>query len=722
MLRFKSIFNANNRVANSYKDDVRLSSIFEENVFNNKAMKEYLTDELYNRIKNSRINNNFSIGKDFADSIAQGIKNWAISKGATSYTHWFQPLTGVTAEKHDSFLSISEGAEVIEKFEGDMLVKQEPDASSLPSGGTRTTFEARGYTAWDPSSPPFVIGKTLCIPTVYVSYNGRSLDNKVPLLKSLKSLNKAALDIVKIFDKDVDYIYPTLGWEQEFFLIDIDLFNSRPDLALTGRSLLGHASAKGQQLNDHYFGFIPSRVMNFMKDLEIQALKLGIPIKTCHNEVAPNQFEFASIFEEVNLAVDHNVLFMNLMEQIAIKHKFKVVFNEKPFKGVNGSGKHNNWSLSTNTGDNLLNPKDNNLRFLLFFTSIIKAVNDNPNVLRVSTASIGNDNRLGLNEAPPSIISVFIGEQLFSILDKLEKDESIDKNLLTKNKTMKIFDIIPDIILDNTDRNRTSPFAFTGNKFEFRAVGSSHNCSSAVTAINTIVTDQLVSFKKDFDELISKGKSRDKAILSILKKYVKDSKKVIFEGDGYSQQWVEMAEKRGLPNLSTTPEALQNMLEPNYIELFSRNNVMTEDEVKLRYKVYMENYVLKMQIESRVLGDLARNHIVPISIKYQNTLLDNCLKIKKLFKDKYTVLAKEQIRLTENISEHIEKISYLVNSMINERKKANKIEDIKDKTFYYCYNVRPYLEKIRYSVDKLEFMVDDNIWPLTKYRELLFIK
>ena len=723
LLRFKSVFRANNRANISFdSENIRLSRVFGDNVFNKKVMQEYLTSEVCDKINNIRKNNNFSIDKDIADSIAQGIKNWAVSKGVSNYTHWFQPLTGVTAEKHDSFLSMFEGSQVIEKFEGDMLVKQEPDASSLPSGGVRTTFEARGYTAWDPSSPPFILGNTLCIPTVYVSYKGESLDNKVPLLKSLKSLNKAALDVVNIFDNDVDYVYPTLGWEQEFFLIDIDLYNSRPDLVLTGKSLLGHAPAKGQQLSDHYFGSIPTRAMEFMKDVELEALKLGIPIKTSHNEVAPNQFEFASIFEEVNLSVDHNVLFMNLMDQVAKRHNFKVIFNEKPFDGVNGSGKHSNWSMSTDTGANLLNTKGDTLRFLLFFISIIKSVSRYPNVLRASIASAGNDSRLGLNEAPPAIVSVFIGDKLFDILTKLEKSEYTDKDMMVDNKTMKIFDSIPDILLDNTDRNRTSPFAFTGNKFEFRAVGSSHNCSMAITAINTIVANQLTAFKKDFDVLVSKGKSRDKAILDILKSYVNESKKAIFEGDGYSQEWIDIAKDKGLPNLRTCPEALQAMLDKDYIDVFKRNNVMTEQEVKLRYEVYMENYVLNTQIESRVLGDLARNHIIPISIKYQNDLLDNCLKMRELFKDEYETLAKEQIDLIKRMSDHINKVSNMVISMIKERKRANKLEDIKDKAFDYCFKVKPYFEKIRYSVDKLEFMVDDNIWPLTKYRELLFIK
>jgi glutamine synthetase len=656
------------------------------------------------------------------------MKAWAMEKGATHYTHWFHPLTDGTAEKHDAFLTFGEFGSMVESFSGSLLVQQEPDASSFPSGGIRNTFEARGYTAWDVSSPAFIVGSTLCIPTIFVSYTGHALDYKFPLLKALNAVDKAATAVCQYFDKNVTRVISNLGWEQEYFLVDEALFNARPDLVLTGRTLMGHSSAKDQQLDDHYFGSIPERVIAFMEDFEKEAYRLGVPVKTRHNEVAPNQFEVAPIFEEANLANDHNQMVMDLMKRVARRHKFRVLFHEKPFKGINGSGKHSNWSLSTNTGVNLLSPGKNpktNLQFLTFLVNVLKAVYDNQDILLASIMTASNSHRLGANEAPPSILSVFLGSQISAMLDDLETRVP-DKKMTPDEKTALKLDIgkIPEILLDNTDRNRTSPFAFTGNRFEYRAVGSSANCASALIVLNTAVANQLKVFKKEVDALIEKGVKKDEAIFQIIKEYIKASKNIRFDGDGYSQEWVEEARRRGLVNVSNVPDALKAYTTDKAKKLFTENGVFTEVELEARTEVELEKFVKKIQIEARVLGDLALNHIVPTGVRYMNTLIDNVQGLKDVFgeKDDFHELAADRIDLIKKISYHIQNIKNKTHDMVEARKVANKIEDMKEKAEAYDQKVRPYLDDIRYHIDKLELTVDNSIWPLPKYRELLFAR
>jgi glutamine synthetase len=704
----------------------KVSEFFGENVFGIDAMREYLSEEAFNSVM-SAMQQGTRIERKMADQVASSMKAWANSKGATHYTHWFQPLTGTTAEKHDAFFEPTEGGRAIERFGGSQLAQQEPDASSFPNGGIRNTFEARGYTAWDPTSPAFVMGKTLCIPTIFVSYTGEALDFKTPLLKALSALDKAAVDVCQYFDKNVTKVSATLGWEQEYFLVDEALFNARPDLTMTGRTLFGHSSAKGQQLEDHYFGSIPDRATEFMRDFEIESLKLGIPIKTRHNEVAPNQFECAPVFEECNIAVDHNQLLMDVMEKVARRHNFRVLLHEKPFAGVNGSGKHNNWSLGTNTGKNLLSPgktPKTNLQFLTFFINTVKAVHDNADLLRAAIASANNDHRLGANEAPPAIMSVFLGTQLSNVLDELETKVKSGKMSPDEKTALKLgVGKIPDILLDNTDRNRTSPFAFTGNKFEFRAVGSSQNCAGPMTVLNAIMADQLVKFKKEVDALIEKNVDKDEAIFQVLRKCIVDSKKIRFEGNGYGDEWVKEASKRGLSNIKTTPLALSAFVSKQTMELFERNNVMTEREQHARYDIYLETYTKKIQIESRVMADLALNHIIPTAIKYQSSLVENVCGLKEILSGSdFKKAAHIQLDMITAISEHINIIKTKVDEMTEARKKANAISDVKKQAIEYCDKVKAYFDDIRYNVDKLEILIDDESWPLPKYRELLFTK
>lgn len=726
-LRFQALDKATSRKPVSFEETARKSEIFASNVFNDKSMRQFLTPDAYKAVK-SAIELGTKIDRKIADYVAMGMKEWALSKGVTHYTHWFQPLTGTTAEKHDAFFETSmDGSDPVEKFGGSQLVQQEPDASSFPNGGIRNTFEARGYTAWDPTSPAFIFGSTLCIPTVFVSYTGEALDNKTPLLRALSSIDTAATEVAKYFDKNVKKITPTLGWEQEYFLIDSALAATRPDIIATGRTLLGHTSSKGQQLDDHYFGSIPTRVLQYMRELEYECMLLGIPVKTRHNEVAPGQFELAPIFEETNLAVDHNSLLMDVMEKVAERHDFKVLFHEKPFKGVNGSGKHNNWSLATDTGINLLSPGKtpmSNLMFLTFFINTIKAVHDYEELLRASIASASNDHRLGANEAPPAIISVFIGQQLTKVLAELE---GVTKGKLSpEEKTdlkLNVVGKLPDVLLDNTDRNRTSPFAFTGNKFEFRAVGSTANCAVAMTTLNSIVAKQLIDFKKEVDLLIeTKDLKKDEAIFNTLREYIKGTKAILFEGDGYSDAWEKEAKKRGLSNHKTTPEALKAKVSKKAFDLFAELGVMNHIEVESRYEIELEEYTKKIQIEGRVLGDIARNHVIPTAIKYQNTLIENVKGLKDIFEKDFTKIAKEQIELIKEISEHIEGINRNIDEMIEERKKANNLDTTEKMAAAYCNKVKPYFEVIREHCDKLELLVDNGIWPLTKYRELFFIK
>ena len=724
--RFQALRKATDRKPVHVEELDRKSIIFGSNVFGDKAMRQFLTSEAYKAVKAAA--DGVKIDRKIADYIALGMKEWALSKGVTHYTHWFQPLTGTTAEKHDAFFeTFPDGSDPVEKFGGSQLVQQEPDASSFPNGGIRNTFEARGYTAWDPTSPAFIFGTTLCIPTVFVSYTGEALDNKTPLLRALNAIDAAAIDVAKYFDKNVKRVTPTLGWEQEYFLVDSALANSRPDLLATGRTLLGHTAAKGQQLDDHYFGSIPTRVLTYMRDLENECMLLGIPVKTRHNEVAPNQFELAPIFEEINLAVDHNSLLMDVMQKVGERHDFKVLFHEKPFKGVNGSGKHNNWSLATDTGINLLSPGKtpmSNLQFLTFFINTIKAVHDNEELLRASIASASNDHRLGANEAPPAIISVFIGQQLTKVLAELEGVSN--GKLSPEEKTdlkLNVVGKLPDVLLDNTDRNRTSPFAFTGNKFEFRAVGSSANCAVSMTTLNTIVAKQLKDFKKEVDTLIEKKDlKKDEAIFNVLREYIKQTKAILFEGDGYSEAWEKEAKKRGLSNHKTTPEALKAKVSKKAIELFGEMGVMNHVEVESRYEIELEEYVKKIQIEGRILGDIARNHVVPTAIRYQNVLIENVKGLKEIFGASFEKIAKEQISLIKEISEHIEGINTKVEAMTEARKKANALTNTEKMAAAYCDKVKPYFEEIHYHADKLELLVDDELWTLTKYRELLFTK
>ena len=726
-IRFKAIEEVLNRKPVCVElPSAKTSDYFGENVFDNYKMQEYLSQEAFQSVIQS-INQGNRIDRKIANQVAIGMKAWAVGRGATHYTHWFHPLNGSTAEKHDAFFEPTEGGGVIENFQGDMLVQQEPDASSFPSGGLRNTFEARGYTAWDPSSPAFVYGNTLCIPTIFVAYTGEALDYKTPLIKSLNFIDRAAVDVCQLFDKDVEKVNVTLGWEQEYFLVDNALYNARPDLYLTGRTLIGHASAKDQQLSDHYFGSLPDRVKNYMVDFEIEAYKLGIPIKTRHNEVAPNQFECAPIFEEANLAVDHNQILMTLMDKVARKHNFRVLFHEKPFKNINGSGKHNNWSMMTNTGKNLLSPGKtprNNMQFLTFLVNTIKAVHDNSEILRASIAVAGNEHRLGAHEAPPAIISVFIGSQLTDMLNQLE-ERVTNKKMTPDEKTELKLDIgkIPEILLDNTDRNRTSPFAFTGNRFEFRAVGASANVASPMIALNTAVASQLKQFRMDVDALVEKDIKKDEAIFQVLKKYIIDSKKVRFEGNGYSEDWVKEAEKRGLSNIADIPEALKAFVSKQTRELFGKAQVLTDRELDARYEIRLEIYTKKAQIEARVLGDLVSNHIIPTLIKYQNVLITNVKGLKDLYPNEiYEQMAEPHLKTISEMSERMAIVKTAVEEMIEERKKANKIEDVREKATSYSKNVVPHLEQIRYHVDKLELIVDDEIWPFPKYREMLFTR
>lgn len=705
----------------------RISSLFNNNVFTDRAMREYLTEEAYKSLLGS-IRAGEKIDRKMADQVAAGMKAWAEERGVTHFSHWFQPLTGTTAEKHDSFFTIKSDGTAIELFDGNALIQQEPDASSFPNGGIRATFEARGYTAWDPSSPAFIVengyGKTLCIPTIFIAYNGASLDYKAPLLKSVAALEKAAVDVCHYFDKNVNKITITLGWEQEYFLVDEGLANARPDLVMCGRTLIGHSPAKGQQLEDHYFGSIPERVFAFMQDFEQEAYKLGIPLRTRHNEVAPGQFECAPIFEEVNIAVDHNSLLMELMTKVAKRHKLKVLLHEKPFAGVNGSGKHNNWSMATDTGVNLLAPGKTprtNLMFLTFFVNTIKAVHDHADLLRAAIASAGNDHRLGANEAPPAIISAYLGTYLTNVLDEIEtrvKDKFSEQDEVILK--LDIHKQIPELLLDNTDRNRTSPFAFTGNKFEFRAVGSSANCASPVTVLNTIVAESLRAFKAEVDAHIEKGEKKEVAILQVLRDYIAASKNIRFEGDNYSEEWEKEAARRGLPNLKTTPDALDAYITPKAKELFLRHNIYSDVELMARHEIMLEEYIKKVQIEARILGYLATNHVLPAAINYQNTLLNNVKSLKEVGLGEESYRA--QLNLISLISKHVQVINDKVEAMISARKRANVIEDTRQRAETYCKEIRPYFDIIRYHADKLELIIDDRSWPLPKYRELLFLR
>lgn len=706
----------------------KITSIFGENVFTVKTAREFLSDEAYKSLVTS-IKGGKKIDRSAAGTIANGMRAWAEAKGVTHFTHWFQPLTGTTAEKHDSFFTLKSDGTAIEEFDGAALIQQEPDASSFPNGGIRATFEARGYTAWDPSSPAFIIeigyGKTLCIPTIFVSYTGESLDYKAPLLKALEALNKSAVEVANYFDKNVTKITATLGWEQEYFVIDEGLANCRPDIVQAGRTLFGAAPAKGQQLEDHYFGSIPERVYAFMRDYETESYKLGIPLRTRHNEVAPAQFECAPIFEEVNIAVDHNTLLMDVMTRVAKRHGLRVLLHEKPFAGINGSGKHNNWSMATDTGVNLLAPgktPKTNLMFLTFFVNTIKAVHDYSDILRASIASAGNDHRLGANEAPPAIISVFVGQYLAKVLSDIEsrvgdkfdeQDEAILKLDLHRS--------IPELLLDNTDRNRTSPFAFTGNKFEFRAVGSTANCANPMITLNTIMAATLKQFKKDVDTLIEKGDKKEIAIMHVIQRYIVESKTVLFEGDGYSAEWAKEAERRGLPNIKTTPLAFDALATDKAKHLFESNGIYNHIELEARHEIELENYLKKVQIEGRVMGDLALNHIIPAAIKYQNDLLKNINGLKEAGLPEAAYAS--QLSILKQVSEHIQVIHEKVHAMVEARKIANNIENTRTKAIAYESQVKAaYFDTIRYHVDKLEALVDDEIWTLPKYREMLFLR
>jgi glutamine synthetase len=726
-LRFKAIDNLTAGALAKEPVSSKITAIFGENVFSLKTAREFLSDEAYKSLVNS-MKSGHKIDRSMASQIASGIRQWAEAKGATHFTHWFQPLTGSGAEKHDSFFTLKSDGSALEQFDGDALVQQEPDASSFPSGGLRATFEARGYTAWDPNSPAFIMsignGKTLCIPTIFVSYTGESLDYKAPLLKSIEALNKNAVEVCNYFDRNVTHVYATLGWEQEYFVIDEGLANARPDIVMCGRTVFGHSPAKGQQLEDHYFGSIPERVYAFMRDFENESYKLGIPLRTRHNEVAPAQFECAPIFEELNLAVDHNTLLMDIMTRVAKRHKLKVLLHEKPFAGINGSGKHNNWSMATNTGVNLLAPgktPKTNLMFLAFFVNTIKAVHDHADLLRSAIASAGNDHRLGANEAPPAIISAYIGKFLTNVLNEVEN--RVGDKFDEQDEVMLKLDIhksIPELLLDNTDRNRTSPFAFTGNKFEFRAVGSEANCANPMTVLNTIMSETLGNFKKEVDALIEKGDKKEVAIMQVIKAYIKSSKSVLFEGDGYSEEWQNEAERRGLPNVKTTPLALDAMVTEKALSLFEKHNIYTHPELEARHEIELEKYIKRVQIEGRVIGDLAGNHILPSAIRYQNVLITNIKGLKDIGAAASTY--KAQFLVLNEISEHINTVQTLCEEMTEARKEANNLTSSRDKAIAYCEKVKPYYDNIRYAVDKLELLVDDSAWELPKYRELLFLR
>ncbi|WP_279179599.1 glutamine synthetase III [Parabacteroides johnsonii] len=705
--------------------DERPSGYFGQNVFNRAKMFKYLTEKAYGRITDC-IDNGTPLDRETADAVAVGMKKWAIEMGATHYTHWFHPLTEGTAEKHDAFVEHDGKGGMVEEFSGKLLIQQEPDASSFPNGGIRNTFEARGYSAWDPSSPAFIVGDTLCIPTIFIAYTGESLDYKAPLLKALEAVNKAATDVCHYFNPDVKKVYAYLGWEQEYFLVDEGLYAARPDLLLTGRTLMGHESSKNQQLEDHYFGAIPTRVMEFMKELEIESLKLGIPLKTRHNEVAPNQFELAPIFEECNLANDHNLLVMALMRKISRKHGFRVLLHEKPFKGVNGSGKHNNWSLGTDTGILLMAPgktPEENLRFITFIVNVLMAVYRHNGLLKASISSATNAHRLGANEAPPAIISSFLGTQLSKVLEHLEKSEPEDLMLAGKQGMKLDIARIPELLIDNTDRNRTSPFAFTGNRFEFRAVGSEANCASAMLALNAAVAEQLKTFKTEVDAKIADGKETFAAILEVLRKDIKECKAIRFDGNGYSDEWKVEAARRGLDCETSVPEIFDNYLKESSVRMFESTGVMTRKELEARNEVKWETYTKKIQIEARVLGDLAMNHIIPTATKYQTSLIDNVYKMKDLFPaDKASILSSRNLEIIEDIAYRTNFIKEKVDEMVEARKVANKIESEREKAITYHDKIVPMLEAIRYHIDKLELVVDDQIWTLPKYRELLFIR
>ena len=725
-LRFRVVESAfKKRAAEVPAPAERPSDYFGQNVFNRAKMFKYLPEKAYERITDC-IDNGAPLDRETADAVAAGMKKWAIEMGATHYTHWFHPLTEGTAEKHDAFVEHDGKGGMVEEFSGKLLVQQEPDASSFPNGGIRNTFEARGYSAWDPSSPAFIVGDTLCIPTIFIAYTGESLDYKVPLLKSLEAVNKAATEVCHYFNPDVKKVYSYLGWEQEYFLVDEGLYAARPDLLLTGRTLMGHESSKNQQLEDHYFGAIPTRVMEFMKDLEIEALKLGIPLKTRHNEVAPNQFELAPIYEECNLANDHNLLVMALMRKISRKHGFRVLLHEKPFKGVNGSGKHNNWSLGTDTGILLMAPgktPEDNLRFITFIVNVLMAVYRHNGLLKASISSATNAHRLGANEAPPAIISSFLGAQISEVLEHLEKSEP--ENLMLAGKQGLKLDVarIPELFIDNTDRNRTSPFAFTGNRFEFRAVGSEANCASAMLVLNAAVAEQLKIFKAEVDAKIADGKETFAAILEVIRKDIKECKSIHFDGNGYSDEWKAEAARRGLDCETSVPVIFDNYLKESSIKMFESTGVMTRKELEARNEVKWETYTKKIQIEARVLGDIAMNHIIPTATTYQTSLIDNVYKMKDLFPaDKAAILSSRNLEIIEDIAHRTNFIKEKVDEMIEARKVANKIENEREKAIAYHDNIVPMLEAIRYHIDKLELVVDDQIWTLPKYRELLFIR
>ncbi len=724
--RFTAIAESQKRNSIAIEENGRRSDLFGTNVFNERKMLQFLTKDALESLKGAMVSGS-KIDRKIADQVAEAIKAWAITMGATHYTHWFQPLTGATAEKHDAFFDLLPDGTALEKFGGGQLVQQEPDASSFPSGGIRNTFEARGYTAWDPTSPAFIYGTTLCIPTIFVSYTGEALDYKAPLLRALSAVDDAATAVAKYFDKNVSKVNATLGWEQEYFLLDKALAHSRPDIMMTGRTLVGETPAKGQQLDDHYFGVIPSRVLSFMSDLEKECTKLGIPVKTRHNEVAPNQFELAPVFEEANLAVDHNLLLMDIMDKIADKHQFTVLFHEKPFAGINGSGKHNNWSLATDTGVNLLSPGSTpmkNLQFLTFFINTIKAVDSYEELLRSSIASATNDYRLGANEAPPAIFSIFIGTQLSGVLDELE---GVSKGKLSpEEKTelkLNVVGKIPEILLDNTDRNRTSPFAFTGNKFEMRGVGSKTNCAKPMTILNTIVAKQLKDFKKEVDALIDKKNlKKDEAVFNVLREYIKTSKRIRFDGDGYSKDWENEAKRRKLSNNKNTPDALQILTAKESLELFQTMKVMSEVEVRARQEVDLENYIMHVQIEGRVYNELVYGFIIPAAVAYQNTLITNVSGLKEIYGAAHKKYSEGQLSMIEEIAEHLVSLKSGVDAMTAARKKANVLKDTKKKAEAYCTNVKPYFDDIRQHSDKLEKLIDNQLWPLTKYRELLTLK
>ena len=717
-LRFEALKKLNERSkVHVESSSPNISKFFGEYVFGMEQMRATLAPAVFKKVSQA-IKNHEKIDETTADAVASAAKSWAIAKGATHFTHWFQPMTGGTAEKHDSFFDALSG---IEKFKGSELVQQEPDASSFPSGGIRSTFEARGYTAWDPTSPMFLYGKTLSIPTIFVSYTGETLDTKSPLLKALKAVDLAATQVCQLFDKDIQHVVASLGAEQEYFAVDKALYNARPDLVMAGRTVFGHAPARGQQMEDHYFGTIPGRVYDFMRDFEIESWKLGIPVRTRHNEVAPSQFEVAPLFEEVNVANDHNQLMMDVMSRVGEKHDLKILFHEKPFAGLNGSGKHNNWSLITDTGVNLYAPSSSardNLLFLTFFVTTVKAVHEYADLLRASIATAGNDFRLGANEAPPAIMSVFIGSQMSAVLDELESKGNV-KIEKGDNMYMKLgIDQIPEIILDATDRNRTSPFAFTGNKFEFRAVGGSDNCGTPMSALNLIVAEQLTHFYTEVTKQIEKGEEKRIAIVNVLRQYIKESKAIRFEGDGYSDEWVKEAEKRGLSNIKTMPRAIEAYVSKKSLTLFEKHDVMSHKEVEARNEIKLESYIKRVQIEARVIGDLAMNHIIPTAIAYQNKLITNANGLKGLGLDNGAVL-----QTIKDISGHIETIKNGTREMVEERKRINKITDTHKRAFAYCDDIKEkYFDKIREAVDKLELLVDDEDWPLVKYRELLFLR